>query len=72
MQKLLHLFYKLGNSKKISNMGLYWKNWKNFFSKTVVKDWSRPSESPSLEVLKRWVDVVLGTWFSDGFGNVDI
>ena len=47
---------------------------KNVFTETVVKHWNRLPrgviESPSLEVFKRPVDVVLRAWLSGGLGSV--
>jgi len=47
---------------------------KNVFTEMVVKHWNRLPrgviESPSLEVFKRPVDVVLRAWLSGGLGSV--
>lgn len=46
---------------------------KSFLTKRVVKDWNNlPREvvqSPSVEVLKRYVDVILGDMFSSELGS---
>jgi len=47
---------------------------KNFFTRRIFKHWNmlprKAVESSSLEIFKRHVDRVLGTWFSGGLGSV--